>query len=106
MVYPSHWGPGEYNVADPNLQPADIVRASVSDFARVVAGSGAAVVPWLQDFSAGGVQYGPAEVRAQIDAALAAVPSASCSGTPGRSTPPRHFSRRGPRRRNDHLRLA
>ena len=72
MVYPSHWGPGEYNVADPNRQPADIVRASVSDFARVVAGSGAAVVPWLQDFSTGGVPYGPAEVRAQIDAALAA----------------------------------
>ncbi len=38
----------------------------------VVAGSGAAVVPWLQDFSAGGVVYGPVEVRAQIDAALAA----------------------------------
>ena len=27
---------------------------------------------WLQAFSAGGVIYGPAEVRAQIDAALAA----------------------------------
>ena len=72
MVYPSHWGSGEYDVADPNRQPADIVNASVSDFAGVVAGSGAAVVPWLQDFSAGGVAYGPVEVRAQIDAALTA----------------------------------
>jgi hypothetical protein len=71
MVYPSHWGPGEYGVADPNRQPADIVGASVGDFTHVVAGSGAAVVPWLQDFSAGGVPYGPVEVRAQIDAALA-----------------------------------
>ncbi len=72
MVYPSHWGPGEYDVADPNRQPADIVGASIADFHAVVAGSGAAVVPWLQDFSAGGVVYGPVEVRAQIDAALAA----------------------------------
>ena len=72
MVYPSHWGPGEYDVADPVRQPADIVRASITDFQHVVAGSGAAVVPWLQDFSAGGVTYGPVEVRAQIDAALAA----------------------------------
>jgi hypothetical protein len=69
MVYPSHWGPGEYNVADPLRQPGDIVAASLADFHNVVAGSGAAVVPWLQDFSAGGVTYGPVEVRAQIDAA-------------------------------------
>ena len=72
MVYPSHWGPGEYNVADPNRQPAEIVGASIADFHAVVAGSGAAIVPWLQDFSAGGVVYGPVEVRAQIDSALAA----------------------------------
>lgn len=72
MVYPSHWGAGEYDVADPLRQPGDIVLASVADFAHVVTGSGAAVVPWLQDFSAGGQAYGPVEVRAQIDAALAA----------------------------------
>jgi hypothetical protein len=72
MVYPSHWGAGEYDVGDPLRQPADIVRASVADFGAVVAGSGAAIVPWLQDFSAGGVVYGPVEVRAQIDAALEA----------------------------------
>ena len=52
-------------------QPADIVTRSVADFERIVAGSGAAVVPWLQDFSWGSVIYGPAEVRAQIDAARA-----------------------------------
>jgi hypothetical protein len=72
MVYPSHWGPGEYDVADPSRQPADIVPASIAHFHAVIAGSGAAVVPWLQDFSAGGVAYGPVEVRAQIDAAVAA----------------------------------
>lgn len=72
MVYPSHWGSGEYGVANPNAQPADIVRASLFDFERLIAGSGAAMVPWLQDFSAGGIEYGPNEVRAQITAAAEA----------------------------------
>ena len=67
MVYPSHWGPGEYEVANPNAQPYDIVRRSLEDFQRAVRGTGARVVPWLQDFSYG-VTYGPAEVRAQIKA--------------------------------------
>ena len=71
MVYPSHWGPGEYGVADPLRQPADIVAASVADFHRLVAGSGAAVVPWLQDFDADGVTYATGEVAAQINAANA-----------------------------------
>jgi hypothetical protein len=70
MVYPSHWGDGEYGVDDPNRQPGDIVARSLADFERVVAGSGAAVVPWLQAFSTGGVEYGPTEVQAQIDAAM------------------------------------
>ena len=29
MVYPSHWGPGEYDVADPNGSPYEIVRRSI-----------------------------------------------------------------------------
>jgi hypothetical protein len=70
MVYPSHWGRGEYDVADPNGQPFEIVKRSLADFRRDTAGSGARVVPWLQDFSLGRT-YGPAEVRAQIDAAAA-----------------------------------
>jgi len=68
MVYPSHWSPDEYAVADPNAQPYEIVRASITDFRNRVRGTGARTVPWLQDFSLG-VPYGPDEVRAQIDAA-------------------------------------
>ncbi|MEV6391179.1 putative glycoside hydrolase [Nocardia xishanensis] len=71
MVYPSHWNPGEYGVANPNGQPYDIVLRSLQDFRRITEGTGAKVVPWLQDFSLG-VTYGPAEVAAQIDAAAAA----------------------------------
>ena len=67
MLYPSHWGPGEYDVADPNGQPYEITLASSKDFVRQVRGTGARIVNWLQDFSYGRT-YGPAEVRAQIKA--------------------------------------
>lgn len=68
MVYPSHWGPGEYGVANPNAQPYDITFRSLDAFRRVLDGTPASVVGWLQDFSLG-VPYGPDEVRAQIRAA-------------------------------------
>ena len=35
MVYPSHWGAGEYNVSSPNSQPYDIVYRSLKDFVRL-----------------------------------------------------------------------
>ena len=68
MVYPSHWGPGEYEVGDPNGEPYQIVFRSTEDFVKQVRGTGARVVPWLQDFSLGR-DYGPNEVRAQIKGA-------------------------------------
>src|SRR5215213_80437 len=67
MLYPSHWGPGEYGVADPNGEPYAIVRAATKDFVRQVHGSGARIVNWLQDFSYGR-DYSSKEVRAQINA--------------------------------------
>lgn len=70
MLYPSHWVPGEYGVANPNKQPYDIVKVTLADFKAKIAGTGIALVPWLQDFSLG-QPYGPAEVRAQMDAAAA-----------------------------------
>lgn len=68
MVYPSHWGPGEYGVPDPINQPYDIVRRSLPDFKRAVRGRGTKVIPWLQDFTLG-VYYGPDKVKAQLKAA-------------------------------------
>jgi hypothetical protein len=70
MVYPSHWGAGEYDVSSPNSQPYAIVRRSLRAFQRDVRGTGARLVPWLQDFTLG-VSYGPDEVRAQVEAARA-----------------------------------
>jgi hypothetical protein len=68
MLYPSHWGRGEYDVAYPNGEPYEIVLRSLRDFQRQTRNTGARVVPWLQDFTLG-VRYGPAEVSAQIRAA-------------------------------------
>ncbi|WP_447007851.1 putative glycoside hydrolase [Saccharothrix isguenensis] len=65
MVYPSHWGSGEYGVDNPNAKPYDIVRASVADFVRITEGTGATVIPWLQAFSLGH-NYGPGEIQAQV----------------------------------------
>jgi hypothetical protein len=68
-IYPGYWGNGRYGVADPRHQPADLVRGVLARYQEVTAGSGTVLVPWLQDFAVGGVDYGDAEVRAQIEAA-------------------------------------
>ena len=68
MVYPSHWSSGVYDVENPGIEPYAIVRRSLEDFGSKVAGRGARLVPWLQDFSID-APYGRDEVRAQIQAA-------------------------------------
>jgi hypothetical protein len=69
MIYPSHWGPGMYRVDNPIKQPYDITAKALADFKRVAEGTGVRFLPWIQDFDLYGVPYGPAEVKAQIDAA-------------------------------------
>jgi hypothetical protein len=68
MVYPSHYGPGEHGLEDPNAYPGETVAASLSDFENELAGRKVKVIPWLQDFSYGRT-YTLADVQAQIDAA-------------------------------------
>ena len=70
MVYPSHFGPGEYNLDDPNGNPGATVAYALRDFNRQLAGiKGVRIVPWLQDFSWAGRTYGLAEIQDQIDSA-------------------------------------
>jgi hypothetical protein len=71
MVYPSHYGSGEFNLPDPNAAPRKTVAASLTHFRRELQGRKAAIVPWLQDFSYGRT-YTLDDVKAQIDAARAA----------------------------------
>ncbi len=49
MIYPSHWGPGEYDVDDPLHQPGDMVAATLEVWLEVTEGKRARVVPWLED---------------------------------------------------------
>ena len=68
MVYPSHYGAGEYNLDDPNGVPGITVARSLRDFRRALRGQDTLLVPWLQDFSLGR-EYTLEEVQAQILAA-------------------------------------
>ena len=68
MVYPSHYGSGEYGLEDPNASPGATVEWSLADFRRELKQGKAELIPWLQDFSYGRT-YGLADVKAQIEAA-------------------------------------
>jgi hypothetical protein len=70
MVYPSHYIPGNYGLSAPNSYPYRVIYRSMQDaierskpFAKP-----AIIRPWLQAFTLGPPKYGPAHVRAQIQA--------------------------------------
>jgi len=63
MSYPALYGGGELGIASPSAEPGETVFRTLSDFRRQVKGSGALLVPWVQDWS-----YSPEQVQAQIDA--------------------------------------
>jgi len=68
MVYPSHYGSGEYDIVDPDSRPGTTVAYSLRDFQRAVRGRRVVLIPWLQDFSQGRT-YTLADVRDEIQAA-------------------------------------
>jgi hypothetical protein len=68
MVYPSHYMPGEYDIADPNAAPGLTVAKSLRSFRVALKGRKTKLVPWLQDFSLGRT-YTIDDVKEQIDAA-------------------------------------
>jgi hypothetical protein len=68
MVYPSHFNPGEYGIADPNADPGQTVTDALLYFEADLRGTKARLVPWLQDFSLGRT-YTTADLQAQVDAA-------------------------------------
>ena len=70
MVYPSHYHPGSFGIESPNAYPYEIVRRALRHGLRRSSGqeSAGTIRPWLQDFTLGAPPYGPAEVRAQIQA--------------------------------------
>ena len=68
MVYPSHYGSGEYNLPNPDATPWKTVSFSLRDFRSKLTGTKATVVPWLQDFTLG-QPYRLPQVEAQVKAA-------------------------------------
>ncbi|HEX8276543.1 MAG TPA: putative glycoside hydrolase [Longimicrobiaceae bacterium] len=78
MVYPSHYYAGFYGFQRPNAHPYEFIRISMQDGverAEIVRRSGkpvAEIMPWLEAQTASWikptVEYGPAELRQQIQA--------------------------------------
>ena len=97
MIYPSHYGDGNFGIEHPDTEPYRTILAAlqkssgVLEAARQEGQHQAIVRPWLQDFSASYlkhyIEYGPEEIRAQIQATYDAgydewmLWSAACSYT-------------------------
>ena len=77
MIYPSHWGLGNLDIAIPDLEPYNLVN----NYAKVelelldeLGEDAPTTRPWIQDFTASYLgagyymNYGPAEVTAQVKA--------------------------------------
>lgn len=78
MIYPSHYGDGNYGIDHPDIHPYETICAALQDSRKELYFAGqdgshiADVRPWLQDFTAtwlaNHITYGGPEVRAQIQA--------------------------------------
>jgi hypothetical protein len=70
MIYPSHFAEGELGFDHPNDHPYEVILWSLESGAERIGEDAYKLRPWLQDFSYGpGIEYGPQEVLAQIQAA-------------------------------------
>ncbi len=81
MIYPSHFGEGNYGIEYPDLEPANIIRkaltASKEKLDQIPKDEHRAIVrPWLQDFTATWIkphmEYGGDELREQIEGVYSA----------------------------------
>ena len=71
MVYPSHFNAGSIGVdGHPNDFPYETLDISIGLGQAKIPGLELKMRPWLQDFTLGDLEYGPEEVRAQIDATM------------------------------------
>jgi len=74
MMYPSHYGPGNFGLSVPDAFPYETIERSIIAALNRNANleTPGKLRPWIQDFTAtwveGHIRYGSKEVRAQIDA--------------------------------------
>jgi len=67
-IWPEMFPKPSFGLFDPERDPGPAVRAAVRDASARIAGTGAVLRPWLQDFTQR-IPYTPVEVSAQITAA-------------------------------------
>lgn len=77
MIYPSHYGDGNFGLEHPDMYPYETIMAALAGSRLELkkasdGGHQATVRPWLQDFTASylkhHIPYGPEQLRAQIQA--------------------------------------
>lgn len=69
MVYPSHYGPGVFNIAVPNEHPYEMISETLKIMNREAEGLRMKIRPWIQDFGYGPYRaYGAADVEAEMAA--------------------------------------
>lgn len=76
MIYPSHYGDGNFGIDHPDMQPYDTILAALQGSRKALDSNlqeeHAVVRPWLQDFTASYlehyIEYGDEEVGAEIQA--------------------------------------
>ena len=73
MPYPSLWWPGYLDFDNPTAHPYEVIMGSLKSAVPFFEGKRALLRPWLQDHTdpwqgSRVIEYGPKEVRAQIDA--------------------------------------
>jgi hypothetical protein len=75
MIYPSHYGPGNYNFAVPDAHPYDVTRLSMMEALERNAAEKkpAAIRPWIQGFTAtwvsGHISYNASIIQKELAAA-------------------------------------
>jgi hypothetical protein len=69
MLYPSHFGSGQFDIANPAANPYDTITSSLLDWQKWLVNGKARLRPWLQDFTFNGVPYSTQQVQDQIKAA-------------------------------------
>jgi hypothetical protein len=69
MVYPSHYYPGVFDIADPNEHPYEMIDRTLEIMNQQAAGLPLRIRPWIQDFGYGEFRaYTATDVRAEMQA--------------------------------------
>ncbi|HEY7738071.1 MAG TPA: putative glycoside hydrolase [Candidatus Limnocylindria bacterium] len=69
MVYPSHFYPGVFDIAEPNEHPYEMIDGALEIMNAQAAGLPMRIRPWIQDFGYGGFRaYTAPDVRAEMQA--------------------------------------